>query len=36
MKKRFPNRDNPVGFLEFEGGYLQALWTVVNHPYQAM
>ncbi len=36
MKKRFSNRDNPVGFLEFEGGYLQALWTVVNHPYQAM
>jgi fatty acid desaturase len=33
MKVRFPNDDNPMGFLEYPKGYLRALWLVVNHEY---
>ena len=33
MNERFAAESNPVGFLQFPGGYLRALLTVVNHPY---
>lgn len=33
MNERFVAESNPVGFLQFPGGYLRALMTVVNHPY---
>jgi fatty acid desaturase len=35
MNERFSDPDNSVGYLEYSNGYLQALWTVVNHPYIA-
>ena len=35
MNERFSTSDNSVGYLEYSNGYLQALWTVVNHPYTA-
>ncbi len=33
MKERFSSPNNPVGFLTYPKGYLQALFLVVNHPY---
>ena len=35
MNERFSAPENPVGYLQYPKGYLQALWTVVNHPYVA-
>ena len=35
MNERFSSPENSVGYLEYSNGYLQALWTVVNHPYIA-
>ncbi len=33
MRDRFSSPDNPVGFMTYPKGYLQALFMVVNHPY---